>query len=63
MIKVGDQVVHQGQPGRFTVTAIEPRPGLNVYSDILTIRSADGLQLKVLETTVRTVGDDDEKAE
>ena len=51
--EVGDEVVHQSHPGRFKVIRIEPRPSLNVYSNIVTIRSADGLELRVLDTTVR----------
>jgi len=54
-VKVGDQVVHQSHPGRFTVTTVEPRPSMNVYSYIVTIRSEDGMQMKVLDTTVRTL--------
>ena len=61
-IRVGDQVVHQSHPGRFEVMAIEPRPGLNVYSRILTIRAASGLELKVLDTTVRRLEPGPEKA-
>jgi hypothetical protein len=52
-LKIGDQVVHQSHPGRFTVVRIEPRPAMNVYSDIVTIRSEDGVEMKVLDTTVR----------
>ena len=55
-LKVGDQVVHQSHPGRFTVTRIDPRPSMNVYSNIITIRSDDGVEMKVLDTTVRKVG-------
>jgi hypothetical protein len=54
-LKIGDEVVHQSHPGRFTVVRIEPRPAMNVYSDIITIRSADGVEMKVLDTTVRTL--------
>jgi hypothetical protein len=54
-VSVGDEIVHQSHPGRFTVVRIEPRPALNVYSDILTIRSADGVELRVLDTSVRRV--------
>ena len=54
-VKIGDQVVHQSHPGRFKVTRIEPRPSMNVYSNIVTIRSEDGVELKVLDTTVRKV--------
>jgi hypothetical protein len=50
---VGDEVVHQGHPGRFTVLSIEKRPSMNVYSNILTIRSVDGVELRVLDTVVR----------
>jgi hypothetical protein len=52
-LKIGDQVVHQSHPGRFTVIRIEPRPAMNVYSNIVTIRSEDGVEMKVLDTTVR----------
>jgi hypothetical protein len=52
-LKVGDQVVHQSHPGRFTVLRIEPRPSMNVYSNIVTIRSEDGVEMRVLDTTVR----------
>jgi hypothetical protein len=54
-ISIGDEVVHQSHPGRFTVVRIEPRPALNVYSNILTIRSSDGVELRVLDTSVRRV--------
>ena len=54
-VKIGDHVVHQSHPGRFLVTRIEPRPSMNVYSNIVTIRSEDGVQMKVLDTTVRKV--------
>jgi len=53
VIEIGDEVVHQSSPGRFTVIEIEPSPGANVYSDILTIRSAAGIQMRVLDTVVR----------
>jgi hypothetical protein len=52
-IRVGDEVVHQSHPGRFTVLSIEARPSMNIYSRILTIRSRDGVELRVLDTTVR----------
>lgn len=52
-VEIGDQVVHQSHPGRFTVVGIEPRPALNVYSNIVTIRSPEGMELRVLDTTVR----------
>jgi hypothetical protein len=52
-VKIGDQVVHQSHPGRFTVTRIDPRPSMNVYSNIVTIRNDDGVEMKVLDTTVR----------
>ena len=58
-VKVGDEVVHQSHPGRFTVVSVEKRPSMNVYSDILTIRSEDGVEMRVLDTVVRRV----EKAE
>ncbi len=61
-LKIGDEVVHQSHPGRFTVIRIEPRPGMNVYSDIITIRSADGLELKVLDTSVRKIDGHEAKA-
>jgi hypothetical protein len=57
MIKVGDNVVHQGSPGRYTVVSIEPTPGPPVYSDILTIRSSTGVELRVLDTAVRALSD------
>jgi len=57
-IQLGDQVVHQSHPGRFEVVKIEPTPGMNVYSRILTIRSKEGLEIRVLDTTVRTVQGD-----
>lgn len=56
LLKIGDQVVHQSHPGRFTVTRIDPRPSMNVYSNIITIRSDEGVEMKVLDTTVRKVG-------
>ena len=52
-VEIGDQVVHQSHPGRFTVVGIEPRPSLNVYSNIVTIRSPEGQEMRVLDTTVR----------
>jgi len=52
-IRVGDDVVHQSHPGRFTVIKVEERPAMNVYSRILTIRSRDGVEMRVLDTTVR----------
>jgi hypothetical protein len=52
-IRVGDEVVHQSHPGRFTVLRVEERPAMNIYSRILTIRSRDGVELRVLDTTVR----------
>ena len=52
-IRVGDEVVHQSHPGRFTVLRVEERPSMNIYSRILTIRSRDGVELRVLDTTVR----------
>jgi hypothetical protein len=52
-VQIGDQVVHQSHPGRFAVVAVEPRPSMNVYSFIVTIRSEDGVQMKVLDTTIR----------
>ena len=56
MVKIGDEVVHQSHPGRFTVVRIEKKPAINVYSDIITIRSTDGVELRILDTAVRTVG-------
>jgi hypothetical protein len=52
-IRVGDDVVHQSHPGRFTVLKVEERPAMNVYSRVLTIRSRDGVEMRVLDTTVR----------
>lgn len=52
-IRVGDDVVHQSHPGRFAVVQVEESPAMNVYSRILTIRSRDGIQMRVLDTTVR----------
>jgi len=54
-LKIGDEVVHQSHPGRFTIIRIEPRPAMNVYSDIITIQSADGVAMRVLDTSVRKV--------
>ena len=54
-LKIGDEVVHQSHPGRFTVVKVEPRPAMNVYSDIVTIRSREGVEMRVLDTSVRTV--------
>ncbi len=54
-LKVGDDVVHQSQPGRFTVVKIQARPSMNIYSNIITIRSAKGVELTVLDTSVRKV--------
>lgn len=52
-LQIGDEVVHQSHPGRFAVVRIEPRPAMNVYSNIVTIRSGEGVEMKVLDTTVR----------
>jgi hypothetical protein len=52
-VEVGDDVVHQSHPGRFTVLKIEARPRMNVYSNILTIRSDAGVEIRVLDTVVR----------
>lgn len=52
-VELGDEVVHQSHPGRFKVVDIEQRPRMNVYSHILTIRSPDGVEIRVLDTTVR----------
>lgn len=52
-IRVGDEVVHQSHPGRFTVVRVEEKPAMNVYSRVLTIRSRDGVEMRVLDTTVR----------
>jgi len=52
-IRLGDEVVHQSHPGRFTVIQIDEPRSMNVYSRILTIRSRDGVELRVLDTTVR----------
>ena len=41
------------------MTAIEPRPSMNVYSNIITIRSGDGVELRVLDTSVRKLIDND----
>jgi hypothetical protein len=53
LLQIGDEVVHQSHPGRFKVVEVEERPAMNVYSRVLTIRSADGVELRVLDTTVR----------
>ena len=53
MIEIGDEVVHQSHPGRFTVIAVRERKALNVYSNHLTLRSAEGLEITVLESSVR----------
>ena len=58
-IVVGDEVVHQSHPGRFTVLAIEAKPAMNIYSRILTIRSRDGVTMRVLDTTVRRLAPKD----
>lgn len=52
-IQVGDEVVHQSHPGRFTVLSAEEPKAINVYSRLLTIRSREGVEMKVLDTTVR----------
>ena len=52
-VEVGDEVVHQSHPGRFTVLEIEARPRMNVYSNILTIRSDAGVEIRVLDSVVR----------
>lgn len=62
MINIGDEVVHQGSPGRFKVLSIEPTSGPPVYSDILLIRSTTGVELRVLDTAVRVVEGDDSLA-
>jgi hypothetical protein len=55
MIEVGDEVVHQGGAGRFTVVKVEPSPRMNVYSRILTVRGPDGAEQRLLDTAVRRV--------
>ena len=55
MIELGDEVVHQSNPGRFEVVKVEPRPSLNVNGRIITIVSADGVELRVLDTAVRAL--------
>lgn len=52
-IRVGDDVVHQSHPGRFLVVNVDASPAMNVYSRILTIRSRDGVEMRVLDTSVR----------
>lgn len=52
-IQVGDEVVHQSHPGRFTVVRVEEPQALNVYGRRLTIRSSEGVELRVSDTTVR----------
>lgn len=52
-LKIGDEVVHQSHPGRFTVVQIQQRPAMNIYSNIITIRSPEGVELTVLDTSVR----------
>lgn len=52
-VEVGDDVVHQSHPGRFAVIKIEARPRMNVYSNILTIRSPAGVEMRVLDSAVR----------
>ena len=52
-LKIGDDVVHQSHPGRFTVVKIQQRPAMNIYSNIVTIRSVEGVELTVLDTSVR----------
>lgn len=54
-MEIGDHVVHQSHPGRFSVIQIEERPRMNVYSNILTIRSDDGVEMRVLDTVVRKI--------
>ena len=54
-LKIGDDVVHQSHPGRFTVVKIQQRPAMNINSNIITLRSADGVELTVLDTSVRRV--------
>jgi len=58
MLKISDEVVHQSHPGRFTVLQIDPSPHYSVYSDIITIRSPEGVELRVLDTAVRKVEGD-----
>ncbi|MFP6627073.1 MAG: hypothetical protein VCA74_08485 [Deltaproteobacteria bacterium] len=60
MISVGDEVVHQSHPGRFTVVKVEAKTAkssMNIYSNILTIRSSAGVELRILDTAVRKVTD------
>lgn len=52
-IQVGDEVVHQSHPGRFTVVRVEEPQALNVYGRRLTIRSSEGVEFRVSDTTVR----------
>ena len=63
MIEIGDDVVHQSHPGRFEVLKIEPRPSLNVNGRILTIRSGEGVVLRVLDTCVRAVPKNQQQGE
>ena len=37
----------------FQVVEVEDKPSMNVYSRILTIRSDQGVEMRVLDTTVR----------
>jgi hypothetical protein len=53
LLQIGDEVVHQSHPGRFKIVEVEDKPSMNVYSRILTIRSAAGMEMRVLDTTVR----------
>ena len=55
VLKEGDQVVHQSHPGRFAVIGIQKRQHLNEYSDAIVIRSVEGVELTVLESSVRKV--------
>ncbi|RMD83224.1 MAG: hypothetical protein D6815_07180 [Candidatus Dadabacteria bacterium] len=57
-LRPGDEVVHQGHPGRFRVLEVRPRPAMNVYSNIVRIRNDAGVELEVLDTTVRRVDSD-----
>ncbi len=59
----GDEVVHQGEAGRFCVVRVRRRPAMNVYSDIVTIRSPSGEEIDVLASSVRKLAPKSEASE
>ena len=53
-LNVGDEVVHQSHPGRFRIVSITPRHTV-VKTAVLKLISAEGVEMEVLDSTVRKV--------